>query len=146
MYKLVIPSSLITGITQHESSLVTVGAPQHHRPVVVGVTPPASLTHSAGVHPKPSTLTAGPAHLLRVLEDRDRLAVTEPNRQAVPGKVSAVASVPLSRLVARSCLHPAHSLALHNSTVQYSTVHSLALHNITVQYSTQPCITIILNF
>ena len=101
-------SILITGITEHESSLVTVGAPQHHPPVVVRVAPPAPLTHRARVHPEPSALAAGPAHLLRVLQGRERLEVREAGRHVLPGKVSAVASALLSRLVARSCLHPAH--------------------------------------
>ena len=58
---------LVTTITQHEASLVTVSTPEYDGPVV---SPPAAPADSAGVHVHTPTLAAGPPHHLRVLEHK----------------------------------------------------------------------------
>ena len=68
IYTLKIRTNSVTLITNHEAAFITVCAPEKYSPVVVVITPPTSLTHRTGIHPVTSTLAAGTAHHLRVLE------------------------------------------------------------------------------
>ena len=70
VYYVKIGTNSVTFITNHEAAFITVCAPENDCPVVVGVTPPTSLTDSAGIHSVTSTFTAGAAYYLRVLKYR----------------------------------------------------------------------------